>query len=356
MPDVKRVVVIEGDDAAPEAMTPAVALLKKFELPIEWLYPSASALRQSRGLAAEIQELIDSSDTTFFGSTSGGQTRNALFYLRWVKETYANFRPCRYLPGYRSPLKAPEGIDLVIVRENLEDLYVSCEGELDALAGLELMSRTNRKPIADLGPGRFALKVLTEKGCEQVVRAAFELCQRRKVAGSQGKLTAATKHNMLPRSDGFFREIAIEIAKEYEEIEFQSLIVDDFAHRLVAHPHDFDVVVTPNLYGDILSDAASGLLGGLGVAASGCYGDSYAYFESVHGTAPDIAGKNIINPTASLLSAGMMLRYLGFEDRAGQLEEAIAAVYARGLHLTPDQGGQGTTTEFVSAVEAELFP
>ena len=115
-------------------------------------------------------------------------------------------------------------------------------------------------------------------------------------SGSPGRLCCATKHNMLPKSDGLFREVGFELAREFPDVEFESLIVDDFAHRLVAHPQRFDVVVTPNLYGDILSDAASGLLGGLGVANSGCYGDDYAYFESVHGTAPDIAGTNIINP------------------------------------------------------------
>src|SRR5262249_44722179 len=148
-----------------------------------------------------------------------------------------------------------------------------------------LTSPTLRLPIADAGPGRFALKVITEAGSTRVIRFAFELARRRKAAGRPGKLTCATKHNMLPQSDGLFRTIALDLAGSYPDVRFESFIVDDFARRLVADPHDLDVVVMPNLYGDILSDAAAGLIGGLGLAPSGCYGDGYAYFESVHGTA-----------------------------------------------------------------------
>ena len=159
---------------------------------------------------------------------------------------------------------------------------------------------------------------------------------------------------MLPESDGLFREVALRVAPDYPEIEFESFIVDDFAHRLVARPHELDVVVLPNLYGDVLSDAAAALAGGLGLAASGCYGDDYAYFESAHGTAPDIAGRNIINPTATLLSAAMMLDYLGLQDAGAGLVRAIELVYAEGKVLTPDQGGRASTGEFCDAVSAAL--
>jgi isocitrate/isopropylmalate dehydrogenase len=145
-----------------------------------------------------------------------------------------------------------------------------------------------------------------------------------------------------------------EVAKAYPDIRYQQYLVDDFARRLVASPHDFEVVVMPNLYGDILSDCAAGTIGGLGLAPSGCCGETYAYFESVHGSAPDIAGKNIINPTATLLSAAMMLGYLGFADAAQRLDEAVSAVYVEGQYLTPDQGGKGLTTEFCQAVKKHL--
>ncbi|MEN8181907.1 MAG: isocitrate/isopropylmalate family dehydrogenase, partial [Myxococcota bacterium] len=163
-----------------------------------------------------------------------------------------------------------------------------------------------------------------------------------------------TKHNMLPLSDGLFRERVQAVAADFPDVELKTLIVDDLAHRLVADPWSLDVVVLPNLYGDVLSDAAAGLIGGLGLAASGCYGDDYAYFESAHGTAPDIAGRGIINPTATLLSAAMMLEHLGFPQAARRLECAIERVYAEGATLTPDQGGAATTAEFCTAVTRSL--
>jgi isocitrate/isopropylmalate dehydrogenase len=348
----KRVVVIEGEDAAPEAVRASVDVVDRLGLDIEWIRPPVG----QAGIEAcgsifpeEAREAIDASDAALFGATSG-KSALALFYLRWGKCTYANVRPSRHLRGYRSPLAHPEGVDLTIVRENLEDLYVGVEGEVGALEPLGLRSFTAGRPVAEMVPGNFALKVITERGSDQVARFAFELARRRKQRGRPGRVTCGTKHNMLPRSDGLFRQRVEQISRGYPDIEFQSLIVDDLAHRLTAAAHSLDVVVLPNLYGDILSDAAAGLIGGLGLAPSGCYGDDYAYFESAHGTAPDIAGKNIINPTATLLSAAMMLEYLGFEDAAGRLESAIQRAYAQGRALTPDQGGGATTAKFCDSV------
>jgi isocitrate/isopropylmalate dehydrogenase len=159
---------------------------------------------------------------------------------------------------------------------------------------------------------------------------------------------------MLPQSDGLFRDVAARVATEYPDIGFETFIVDDFARRLVAEADQLDVVVLPNLYGDILSDAAAGLIGGLGLAPSGCYGDTYAYFESAHGTAPDIAGRNAINPTATILSAVLMLDHLGYAAEARRLTAAVERVYADGRVLTRDQGGRATTTEFCSAVAQQL--
>ena len=342
----KRVVVIEGEDAAPEAVRPTLALVDRLGLPIEWVHPAVDDHQATR-------HAIDASDSTLFGATSG-RSMAALFHLRWGKATYANVRPARWLPGYRSPLARPDGIDLVIVRENLEDLYVGVEGDLAALRPLGLVSPMARGPVADLGPGRFALKVITEAGSERVIRFAFELARRRKAAGRPGKVTCAAKYNMLPLTDGLFRDVARRVGAGYPDVALETFIVDDFARRLVATPHELDVVVLPNLYGDILSDAAAGVIGGLGLAPSGCYGDGYAYFESAHGSAPDIAGKGIINPTATILSAAMMLDHLGFEGAARRLETAVARVYAEGRRLTPDQGGTATTLEFSDAVARYL--
>jgi isocitrate/isopropylmalate dehydrogenase len=352
----KQIVAIAGEDAAPEAFEPTVALIDRMGLPLEWIRPPVgreAAARFGTTFPEPARRAIDASDATLFGSTSGPSSA-ALFYLRWGRQTYANVRPTRWIPGYRSPLARPEGLDFVIVRENLEDLYVRAEGDLHALAPLELTSPTVGRKLHELGPGRYAIKVITEAGSERVVRFAFELARRRKAAGFRGKLTCGTKHNMLPRSDGLFREVALRLASEYPDIVFESFIVDDLAHRLVARPHDLDVVVLPNLYGDVLSDAAAGLAGGLGLAASGCYGDAYAYFESAHGTAPDLVGQGIINPTATILSAALMLDYLGFADAAKALQGSIERVYAEGKRLTPDQGGSSTTRQFCDAVAANL--
>ena len=352
----KRVVVVEGEDAAPEAIRPSLALVDRLGVDIEWLHPPVGqrAIEQSgSAFPPEAQQAIDDSDATLFGATSG-KSAGALFYLRWGKQTYANVRPSRFRPGFKSPLAHPEKVDFVIVRENLEDLYLFLEGEVEDLAPLRLVSPTARRPVAEMGPGCYGLKVITEAGSERVCRFAFELARERKGRGRPGRVTSGTKHNMLPRSDGLFRNVAERVAGEYPEIEFRSLIIDDLAHHLTARPEEFDVVVLPNLYGDVLSDAAAGLVGGLGLAPSGCYGDDYAYFESAHGTAPDIAGRNVINPTATLLSAVMMLEHLGFAGAAERLDSALTRVYADGRVLTPDQGGRASTTEFCEAVAALL--
>jgi isocitrate/isopropylmalate dehydrogenase len=288
-----------------------------------------------------------------FGATSGASGA-ALFYLRWGKQTYANVRPTRFRPGFSSPLADPDGIDFVIVRENLEDLYVSVEGDLAALAPLELVSATQRTKVHELGAGRFAVKAITEAGSERVIRFAFELARKRAAAGHEGKVTVGAKTNMLPQTDGLFARIGRQVAEEYPDVTHESYIIDDLAHRLVGRPKSFDVVVMPNLYGDVLSDAAAALAGGLGLAPSGCYGDDYAYFESAHGTAPDIAGQGIVNPTATLLSAAMLVDHLGMAEQSARLEAAIDAAYADGSVLTPDQGGKASTTEFAEAVIGEL--
>jgi len=181
----KRVAVIEGEDASPEAVAPTVELIDRMNLNIEWVYPPVG--EKGKTLHGNIfpeqaKKAIDDSDTTLFGATSG-KSAMALFYLRWGKSTYANVRPSRWLPGYHSALTRPEGIDLVIVRENLEDMYLMAEGELDALASSGIYSPILQKQVSELGPGRYAVKVITEKGTAQVARFAFALARRRKLEG-----------------------------------------------------------------------------------------------------------------------------------------------------------------------------
>jgi isocitrate/isopropylmalate dehydrogenase len=353
---VKRVVAIPGEDAAPEAFHPCVELVDRLGVPLVWEWPAVGvpAKEETGHLFPEAaRAAIDASDATLFGSTSG-PSGPALFYLRWGRGTFANVRPARWCPGYLSPLANPEGVDFVIVRENLEDAYVRVEGSVDELAPLERVSPTARRPLLDFSPGRFSIKVISEAGTERVARFAFELARKRRGRGGRGRVTCGTKHNMLPQSDGLFREVSAGVATDFPDIEFESLIVDDLAHRLIATPQSFDVVLLPNLYGDLLSDAAGALIGGLGLAPSGCYGADYAYFESAHGTAPDLVGQDVINPTATILSAAMMLEYLDFEEAAGRLRKALESVDAHGQQLTRDQGGSATTDQFCAAVASAL--
>ena len=350
---IKHIVVFDGDDASPEVMIPSVKLLESMHLPIEFKRPligDAAEKATGKAFPDETKAAIDDSDVTFFGSTSGASTA-ALFYLRWGKQTYANVRPCEWCPGYKTPLANPEGINFTIVRENLEDLYLGLEGDIADLQALNLYSRHARSSLADLAPGKYAIKAITEKGSRRVIRYAFELARK---IDRQKRVTVTCKYNMLSVSDGYFLQIANEVAKEYPDIEFDSYIIDDFLCRMISNPQYFDVIVMPNLYGDIMSDGAAGLIGGLGLAPSGCYGADYAYFESAHGTAPDIAGQNIINPTATLLTACMMLEYLGFDAASNQLRTAVKSVYSEGQSLTRDQGGTASTTDFCDAVESNL--
>jgi isocitrate/isopropylmalate dehydrogenase len=354
----KRVAVLPGDDAAPEAVRPTLDVLQAMELPIEWvLLPDGETL--SRTMTREeaerlIREAADTCDTVLFGATSGKTP--GVGYFRAGKGTYANVRPVRWRPGFNSPLKQPEGIDYVIVRENIEDLYLGIEGQLTEL----LASNLDATPRGGLGSpitsrdGRYAVKVLTRENTERAARFACELALRRKEDGHPGKVTVSCKYNVLRHSDGFFREVAEAVVHEYPGLTYEQFIIDDFARRLVASPHSLDVVLLPNLYGDILSDEGAGTIGGLGLAPSGCYGDSWAYFESVHGSAPDIAGTGRINPTATMLAAAMMLDYLGFPVAAGRLERAIEETYAADSRLTPDQGGKASADQFAAAVRSRL--
>ena len=340
-----QVAVIPGDDAAPEAMTATMRVLDRLDLPVDWDHVPPGAELTHLDMAerdALLTRHIDASDTVLFGSSSGTTPGAAL--MRWGKQTYANVRPVQWRPGYASPLAAPEGIDYVIVRENLEDLYIGVMGEARELLEAGLADQRSRIP-EDAADGRYAAKIITRPGTERVARYSLELARSRR-----GKLTVSAKTNMLPATDRYFCDIVREIAQDYPDVEYEQFIIDDMAHRLVLRPHDLDVLLLPNLYGDILSDQGPATIGGLGLAPSGCYGDDFAYFESAHGTAPDIVGQGIINPTATMLSAVMMLRHLGLEQPAARLDEAISDVYRAGRTLTRDQGGEAGTETFADAV------
>ena len=355
----KTVCVIPGDDALPEAVWPSVELLESMELPIDFLWRLSGKQTQQKygkGFPDELRKLIDQTDATLFGSSGVERiSTNVLQYLRWWKETYANVRPVRWWPGTRSPLRNPEGIDYIIVRENMEDVNGGVEADLSLLKEVALpKGHRTGKPLNLDRPGRFGTKIVTVEGTKRVARFTAGLGLRRQKRGRGGKVTIAVSGVTASQCDALFRDVATEVIKGYPTLELEYLKTDNFAHQQVVNPQRFDVVLIQNNAGDLLSDSGAGTVGGLGLAPSGCYGDSFAYFEPIHGSAPDIAGKHIINPTSVLLSASMMLGYLGLPEAEERLEKAIAAVYREGKHLTPDQGGRATTTEFCHAVKAKL--
>lgn len=352
----KYVCVIEGDDAAPEAVRPTVELLEAMELDIEILRPltgKEAVEAHGTGFPTEARETVDRADTTLFGSASD-YSEEAISYLRYGKGTYANVRPVKWSTGYRSPLSDPSGIDYVIVRENLEDVYVGIEGDLAQLSDTLLTPSYSGGRFDPTSAGAYALKVITEANTRRVAEYSCDLAVRRKEQGHPGIVTCVTKHNVLPQTDGLFRDIVKEVVEDYPELGYSEYFVDNFGRLQVETPQVLDVVVAPNLYGDIVSDVGAGTIGGLGLTPSGCYGEEYAYFEAVHGTAPDIAGKGIINPTATILSAAMMLDYLGMNDAAVRLKRAVTQMYREGSALTPDQGGTASTVEFCEAVRKRL--
>ncbi len=351
----RRVVVFPGDDASPEAVFPTVEVLESMNLPIEFRFPKLDEEELRQGiLPDDIKRAIDQADAILFGAASS-TALPILLHLRWGLETYANVRPVRYIPGARSPLKDPERIDYVIVRENLEGLYPGREGEISLLRERlpELSDMTGQK-LKDLPDGQFAIRVITAGRTRRLAEFAVELALKRQRQGYEGRITCFTKANMLKQSDGLFQKITEEVVRRQPQLMYDHFYVDDGARRLVQSPEQFDVIITTNLYGDILSDVGAATIGGLGLAPSGCYGERKAYFEPVHGTAPDLVGKNIINPTATLFSAAMMLAYLNLPEEASKLEEAVRAVYREGRVLPVDQGGQASTTEFCSAVRERL--
>jgi isocitrate dehydrogenase (NAD+) len=246
--------------------------------------------------------------------------------LRKALDLYANLRPVKNLEGVQSRYL---GVDIVLVRENTEDLY----------SGLE---HTVVPGVVE------SLKIITEKASTRVAKFAFEYARKY----GRKKIHAIHKANIMKLSDGLFLTSVRKVAENFPEIEYKELIVDNACMQMVINPHQFDMLLLTNLYGDIMSDLAAGLVGGLGVVPSGNMGETVAIFEAVHGTAPDIAGKGIANPTALLMSAILLLRHVGEREAAARIEEALHLVYRQGKVLTRDVGGTASTAEFTAAVIA----
>jgi isocitrate dehydrogenase len=339
-----RVTLIPGDGVGPEITLAARRVIEASGVDIEWEEAEAGAEVFKRGDSSGVpQATADSIARTGVAlkgplmTPVGFGEKSANVTLRKLFETYANIRPARQIPGVPTRYDG-EGIDFIVVRENIEDLY----------AGVEYM---DSRDVA------VAMKIISRRGSEKVIRYAFELARRE----GRSKVTCATKSNILKLSEGLFQRVFDEVAPEYPEIEPQHLIIDNVAHQLVKDPAQFDIIVTTNLAGDIISDLASGLVGGLGFAASGNYGDSAAIFEAVHGSAPKYAGKNVINPSALILSSVMMLRYLGEADAAQKIEDAVYVTLEQGDAVTLDVARQAgnvekstSTSGFADAIIANL--
>jgi isocitrate/isopropylmalate dehydrogenase len=354
-PVAPTVCVIAGDDAAPEVMYPTVEMLRLLAPDIRFIEAlgGRQALEHSgETFPAATRAAIDAADCTLFGA-SGGPSRPVLWYLRWGKETYVNVRPVRWYRGYRSPMLNPERIDYIIVRDNLEGMYPPREGHIAELRALSSSDTWWQGPPVGK-EGAYAVRICTDEQMRRVAAAACELALRRQAAGYPGRVTLGAKYSILPFTDGRFRRIVAETVRTYSSLSYQEFLIDDLARRMIAAPETLDVVVLSNEHGDILADVASGSIGGLGLSPSACYGENYAYFEPVHGSAPDLAGKGIINPTAMLLSGALLLRYLGYGEQAQCLERAIEQTYREGTILPPDQGGSASTREFVEAVHEHL--
>lgn len=356
-----QVCVFEGQDAAPEAMEPTVDLLRQLDLDIELVFPPVEDHLDALATGAvprELTEQIDAADAVLFGAARGtGNTH--INILRYLRREYggglpANIRPVRQYDGAQSPLVDHEGIDYAVVRETSEGEYYGVEGDLAEIeASATTLVDVSAEEIDALGDGTYALKVVSERNVRRFTRAVCDFAEEwfdhRPIT-----LTCATKSNVLPETDGLFDTVVEDTVDEFDAVDYEHLFVDHAGALLVGDPQRFDLVVTTNGPGDILSDVGVATIGGLGLAPSGSFGGEKAYFEPVHGTAPDIVGEGIINPTATILSAVMMLDYLGFEAAADRLERAVESVYAAGEPLTPDQGGTASTTEMAAAIAEHL--
>ncbi len=335
---MKTICLIPGDGIGQDVIPAAVQALQALKLDLSFVQARAGfdCFREcGEALPDATLGLLRKSDAALFGATSspsGGMKgyRSPILALRRELNLYANLRPCQSLPGdFSKP-----GIDLLIVRENSEGLYSGRE------------RREGETAIAE--------RIITRAASERIMRVACEQALRRAAQrGSPPVVTVVHKANVLKVSDGLFRECALRVAQEIPQVTVREMLVDAAAMKLVKSPQSFDVLVTTNLFGDILSDEASALVGGLGVAPSANVGEGTPVFEPVHGSAPDIEGQGIANPVGALLSAAMMLDTLGLVPAARRLREAVHATLAAGIR-TPDLGGAAKTVEFTRAVCQQL--
>ncbi len=328
------IVLIPGDGIGPEVSQAAQDVLEATGVNVNWhLYQAGAIALEEQGtpLPEDLLDAVREFGVALKGPVTtpvGSGFSSVNVAIRKHLDLYANLRPVRSIPGVPSRY---QDVDLAIVRENTEGLYVADERweDEDTVAALKRVSRP-----ASLRLARFAFEYATRAGRESV--------------------TAVHKANILKESDGLFLQCAREVAQEYPDIKFKDRIVDALCMDLVIDPHQHDVLLCPNLYGDIVSDLAAGLVGGLGTVPAANLGDHAAVFEAVHGSAPDIAGKGIANPTALILAGAMMLSRIEEVEASKKVEESVRQLYREGKSLTPDVGGSATTREMTDALISHL--
>jgi isocitrate dehydrogenase (NAD+) len=332
----QRIGLIPGDGIGPEITAAVLRVLSAVGFEAEWIYLEAGMESVNKGKQAMPKETIDAIreiGLALKGPTTtpvGGGHTSANVALRKGLDLYANVRPAKSLPGLKGHF-ADTKIDVIIVRENTEDLY----------AGIEFM------PHPDMAQ---AIKVITRPGCKRLCEFAFDMARKQ----GRKRVTAIHKANIMKLADGLFLEEFRRAAEQYPDIVADDIIVDNCCMQLVTRPEQFDVLVTENLYGDIVSDLCAGLVGGLGLAPGANIGEHGAVFEAVHGSAPDIAGKGLANPTALLFSALMMLRHLGENEKATLIGRSVLKVLAEGKTVTGDMGGSATTKEYTDAIIKQM--
>ena len=324
--------LLPGDGIGPEVTEAAVRVIEAAGVDIEWdrhRVIGATAVERGRpALPPDVIDSIQERGAALKGpvTTPVGQGFTSVnVQLRQRLDLYANVRPATSLQGLDTPF---DDVDLIIFRENTEGLY----------SGIEYFDE--RLEIAD------SIARVTKRGSERIIRFCFEYAR----ANGREHVTLAHKANILKKASGLFLDIGRDVAAEYPEIEFDDSIIDNLCMQLVTNPENYDCIVSTNLFGDILSDLTAGLVGGLGVTPGANIGDELAVFEAVDGSAPDIAGQNVANPTAMIRTAVMMLRHLDEDEAANAIEDALFGMYRRGDVLTQDVGGDATTSEFADAL------
>lgn len=331
---MQKVTLIPGDGIGPEISDAVVKILKEAGAKIEWDIQTAGAdVIEAEGTPLP-QRVIDSINKNKVALKApvttpiGTGFRSVNVSLRKTLDLYANLRPCKNIEGVKTKF---ENVDIVIVRENTEDLYAGIEKQVDenTVEGI---------------------KLITRKASTRIVDFAFNYA----IKNNRKTVTAVSKANICKMADGLFLTCAREVAQKYPNIEYKEILVDNLCMQLVQNPEKFDVLVLPNLYGDIVSDLCAGLIGGLGIAQGANIGADTAVFEPVHGSAPDIKGQNKANPTALLLSAIEMLKYINQKDTALKIEKALNKTISNGNILTADLGGNATTTEYTDAIISNL--